>query len=134
MDGVGTPCTGELLPDSQPLFGASVTSLEWKPQFQIVHCRGSFESLLDARQKPEDIESVLLFHRAWASLVWEYTCCKLTKPGDKLVALSGIAQRIRQATEFHYRAGLWQETLMLDLCWFISRRPQPRPSQYRAPS
>ena len=134
VEGIGAPRTGELLPDTQQLFGPSVDKVEWRANIQIVHGRPELEALLTGQGGSTEINSLQDFHRTWAKLVRQYTCCKLTKPGDKLVALSGIAQRIQEETGFRYLAGLWEQTILHDLCWFKSRRPEPRPVEYRAPS
>lgn len=68
----------------------------------------------------------------WKSLVYWYSGCHLTKAGDKLVALSGVARAIQAKTGDQYCAGLWRNTLEQELCW-TAVDPQQRP-QYRAPS
>jgi hypothetical protein len=45
----------------------------------------------------------------WARVVELYTRCDLTKPDDKLPALSGIAMTYAAATGMTYIAGLWKE-------------------------
>ena len=134
VEGTGAPSTGELLPDTQQMFGPSVEQINWRPHIQLIEGRHDFQSLLTGQSGSFKIESLQDFHRTWAKLVWQYTRCKLTKPNDKLVALSGLAQRIKEETGFRYHAGLWEQTILYDLCWFRSRRPEPRPPEYRAPS
>ena len=134
VEGTGAPSTGELVPDTQQLFGPSVEKIDWKPHIQLIEGRHDFEALLTGQGGSKKIDSLQDFHRIWANLVRQYTRCKLTKPDDKLVALSGLAQRIKEETEFRYHAGLWEQTILYDLCWFRSRRPEPRLPGYRAPS
>ena len=83
------------------------------------------------------------WYQSWDNLVGEYTNALLTFPHDKLVALSGLAKRIRSATGDQYVAGLWRENLEYNLLWYRSRYHNKsaardhstfRPHQYRAPS
>ncbi|KAM5380884.1 hypothetical protein ACJZ2D_003408 [Fusarium nematophilum] len=55
--------------------------------------------------------------RAWNLLVKQYSRSKLTNPGDKLVAFSGIAKRIAVQRQDEYVAGFWKSALMIDLPW-----------------
>lgn len=68
----------------------------------------------------------------WARWKHWYCCCDLTKSGDKLIALSGVARVIQNKTGDQYFAGLWRKTLVQELCW-SAMKPQQRPP-YRAPS
>lgn len=68
----------------------------------------------------------------WPPVVEWYSACDLTYPGDKLVALSGVARAIMDKTRDQYVCGLWRKDLHNQLCW-KALDPQPRPL-YRAPS
>ncbi len=76
---------------------------------------------------------------AWHRIVEQYSNRKLTMPGDKLPAISGIASKIRKATHSEYIAGLWKNNFAFDLLW---HRTTPAPSDgdfhaletWRAPS
>jgi hypothetical protein len=77
----------------------------------------------------------------WETVVHLYAARRLTNPGDRLPALSGLAQLRREARGGIYLAGLWQDSLINDLCWFYFSDPPPpvvaprrRPAAYRAPS
>lgn len=80
--------------------------------------------------------------RWWESVVHHYTERRLTNPSDKLPALSGMAQLRKEARGGIYLAGLWQNSLIHDLCWFhtldynvaTSGGVGRRPVDYRAPS
>ncbi|SMY21948.1 unnamed protein product [Zymoseptoria tritici ST99CH_1A5] len=64
----------------------------------------------------------------WRMLVKSYTSRQLTFPSDKLVAISGIAAKSPQASRgARYLAGLWDESLLLDLLW------QPMPGASKEP-
>lgn len=71
---------------------------------------------------------------AWDQLVWDYTSRKLSKPGDKLLAISGIASKLAEKSEDIYIAGMWYRHLPRGLLWEVGSLLEPRPSQYRAPS
>ena len=122
------------LSESRPILGPSVGFLEWRSVKPPIYGRTLFDSLMTADFGPSDIKSMLVFNREWLSFVSEYSKCKLTMGGDKLIAISSIAQRIQQKTKFKYLAGLWKEALQYNLCWYIQMNLQPPPTEYRAPS
>ncbi|KAF6787307.1 heterokaryon incompatibility protein [Colletotrichum sojae] len=61
-----------------------------------------------------------------------YSACDLTVPGDKLVAIAGVARATHEETGDRYYAGLWGVEMENELCWF-SEDVRQRPA-YRAPS
>jgi hypothetical protein len=74
-------------------------------------------------------------YERWYDLVQGYTSRDLTFETDKLPAISGLAEKIRQVTGDEYLAGLWKNDLATSLCW--GRRYfvyHTRPSAYLAPS
>lgn len=93
-------------------------------------------------------------YQIWARIVQKYSECGLTNSSDKLVALSGLAKRIKSIVDDEYVAGMWRRHLPLQLFWVSSSepgktpinilrkpnssldvgRPSVRPAQYRAPS
>jgi hypothetical protein len=78
----------------------------------------------------------------WHSVVVGYINRELTFPGDKLKAISALADVYRRSTKKSYVAGLWKESILHDLCWrFMTPRSLKttdvllhRPVDYRAPS
>lgn len=78
--------------------------------------------------------------QSWDSLLRSYTSCKLTKPKDKLIALSGIVKIVQQTFQDEYLAGLWRQDLILQLLWttpdYIANNHLPLVAaiEYRAPS
>jgi len=82
--------------------------------------------------KPGMTKDVL---RRWLKIVEEYSQCKITIPGDKLPALSGIARLFQEATADVYLAGLWKSRLRDSLTWSV-RKPAAKlfSAQYRLPS
>jgi hypothetical protein len=77
---------------------------------------------------------------SWADIVTDYTKRLLTRPEDKLIAISGIAKQIQDEIQGEYVAGLWREALPQQLLWFVIHWEQAggsqseRAAEYRAPS
>ena len=73
----------------------------------------------------------------WSELVSAYSALDLTKLGDRLVAISGLASTMhaermtsfQEVDEVHkglsiqYLAGLWSHSLETDLAWFVGATP-----------
>ncbi|KAK3351081.1 heterokaryon incompatibility protein-domain-containing protein [Neurospora tetraspora] len=55
----------------------------------------------------------------WRMTVKAYTQRQLTFASDKLPAIAGAASKTPQAQRTKYLAGLWQESLLLDLLWQV---------------
>jgi hypothetical protein len=72
----------------------------------------------------------------WTRLVEDYSQRYLSKEGDKLPALSGIAQLYQEKHKDTYLAGIWLSRLLEHLCWCVPNdaTESHRPSDYRAPS
>ncbi|KAH8597052.1 heterokaryon incompatibility protein-domain-containing protein [Bisporella sp. PMI_857] len=77
---------------------------------------------------------------SWALIVERYSKRSLTRPSDKLPALSGLASSFHKSMESSdsaaddYVAGLWRRNLIDYLYWFPKKRKGVRPPAYRAPS
>lgn len=69
----------------------------------------------------------------WHALCKMYTKCELTRPEDKLVALSGLANEFQRSIKANYLAGLWDFVLVPQLLWDIFQAKEPV-VEYRAPS
>ncbi|KAG4443220.1 hypothetical protein IFR05_001263 [Cadophora sp. M221] len=89
----------------------------------------------------EEYESASGFEIFWAGIVENYCKRALIFPQDKLLALSGIAQRYQVRTDGKYVARLWENKLMKWLLWQRSKTAAwglqvfgQRSSIYRAPS
>ncbi|KAI3396482.1 hypothetical protein diail_12102 [Diaporthe ilicicola] len=55
----------------------------------------------------------------WRMLVKSFTSRQLTFGGDKLPAIGGAAVTMPQAQRGRYLAGLWSDTLLLDMMWQV---------------
>jgi len=80
------------------------------------------------------INDVEHFHR----LLEQYTRLRLTRPSDRLPALSGLCRRV-QGLRGEYCAGLWYNSIAFDLMWRVNTIDSDagnagRPLQYRGPS
>lgn len=55
--------------------------------------------------------------RLWHKLVTSYSMTSLTYQSDKLAAIDGLVQYMRPLRKCEYLAGLWSDSLSLDLLW-----------------
>lgn len=79
-------------------------------------------------------ELFLQFHR----IVEQYSALELTKPTDRLPALSGLCERM-QHDRGDYIAGLWSDSICADLMWrkdilYFENNQAARLAEYRGPS
>jgi hypothetical protein len=83
--------------------------------------------------EPDDLDECYFM---WACMIDAYTTTSLTQAGDKLVAISGIAQAMATILHDGYCAGLWRRNLEGQLLWRRGQASTPyyRPTSYRAPS
>lgn len=58
--------------------------------------------------------------RYWWTILEAFSKCQLTKESDKLMAIAGIARKFQQIYPDLYLAGLWKDSLHLDLGWYAS--------------
>ncbi|KAI4288634.1 MAG: hypothetical protein L6R35_002102 [Caloplaca aegaea] len=85
-------------------------------------------------------DSRFFAHQLWPRIVQLYSQCQLTKPEDKLIAISGIAKRMGSIIHDEYVVGMWRRYLPSELLWFVDHhrqsngQPSVRPEKYRAPS
>ncbi|KAH8731948.1 heterokaryon incompatibility protein-domain-containing protein [Phaeosphaeriaceae sp. PMI808] len=78
---------------------------------------------------------VFHFHR----IVEQYSALKLTRPSDRLTALSGLCKRVHHLRN-NYLAGLWSDSICFDLLWRVNtiklstEESGTRPTDYRGPT
>jgi hypothetical protein len=78
--------------------------------------------------------------KTWCDAASEYTKGALTCEGDKLVAISSIAQSMYSILRCEYLAGLWRTGFPNHLLWhtgkvgYVTRGKVTRPESYIAPS
>jgi hypothetical protein len=69
----------------------------------------------------------------WHRIVEQYSQKKLTFSKDVLPALQGVAERIQSVRQSAYYAGIWADSLFVDLIWQV-QPPNVRIVPYWAPS
>ncbi|KAK0657597.1 heterokaryon incompatibility protein-domain-containing protein [Cercophora newfieldiana] len=75
--------------------------------------------------------------RLWRTMVSSYTSLSITKSGDRLPAMGGLARHMAARRKSAYLAGLWEDALMDDLLWYCdgsSSSKKPRPVPRTAPT
>lgn len=81
--------------------------------------------------------------QVWLAIRGEYSRRMLSYQGDKLVAISAIAEELGQTYNSRYLAGMWERDLAIDLQWNCPRNEtvdgdnhnrKPRAQGYVAPS
>jgi hypothetical protein len=74
-------------------------------------------------------------HATWCTIVITYSKCDLTVPDDKLIAITALARRMKEATNDQYLAGPWRGALEWQLLWRNRyHETSGRPRRYRAPA
>ena len=109
--------------------------LFWECQ-QSIACEDSRScGPFEFRMEPESEEEDAGYDR-WLFTVETYTRCNLTRPSDKLPALSGMAAEYAETLRDTYVANHWLEDLPLSLVWSsASLESSVEPTlSYRAPS
>jgi hypothetical protein len=53
----------------------------------------------------------------WRTVVENYSELELSRTSDRLTALFGIAKQVRQSRHCRYLAGIWEDSVLEDLCW-----------------
>lgn len=71
--------------------------------------------------------------------IWSfYDTCRLTKGSDKLIAIAGVARKMKTIVDDQYIAGIWLAALPGAMLWRSREDYYPKlarkPDQYRAPS
>ncbi|KAL5349783.1 hypothetical protein ACLOAV_004816 [Pseudogymnoascus australis] len=93
----------------------------------------------------DPIKAVSNANDSWAACLRLYTSRELTRPNDKLQAISGLAEQFSlffaartsiEQGERYYLSGLWSHQMPHALCWKrdLETALLPRPKEYRAPS
>lgn len=100
----------------------------------IVVLQENFDALADIRRQRDDTEYEKAMEN-WFNLVNVYTHRRLTLPSDKILAISGIAERYGKVFGDQYCAGIWRSTFARALYWKASgKRPHRRPREWQGPS
>ena len=70
----------------------------------------------------------------WFDLVDHYSQCGLTFDKDKLIAISGLVNRVGQFTNVGYAAGLWEDCVHRGLLWCPQQKPLRSLANLKLPS
>lgn len=73
-------------------------------------------------------------HEHWMEIIEYYTTTSMTRPQDKLAAISGLAKEIQDYSHDTYCAGIWRRDLLRQLLWRPESPQQRMKRPYRAPS
>lgn len=99
----------------------------WKHTYGVL--RMAREDVIRLKQHPA------LKRRRWRDMVGEYARLGLTYETDRLPALAGIASELfADVDRQRYLAGLWEDTLHLDLQWVISKPQETLPASHNLSS
>jgi Heterokaryon incompatibility protein (HET) len=79
-------------------------------------------------------ELAMMFFRIWAKILSRYSSLSITRPSDKLPALSGLASLAEPVLGYRYLYGIWNFNLSYGLFWHPVSRPMSRAEEWRAPS
>lgn len=63
----------------------------------------------------------------WGTIVNTYSACGLTMLGDKLIAISGVANYLRDELKMEYCVGLWRPKMEIQLAWVVQSLQGDRP-------
>jgi hypothetical protein len=70
----------------------------------------------------------------WYAIVDSYSLRSVTESEDRVLALSGIAERFANSIPGRYIAGLWENMMPESLFWYRHGMVNDRPVRYRGPS
>ncbi|KAH6879991.1 heterokaryon incompatibility protein-domain-containing protein [Thelonectria olida] len=85
----------------------------------------------------EEMMTGVMGQYRWYQIVKEYSSKVLTRPEDKLVAISGVARQyqvLKLQPDDKYWAGIWKSDLPKGLCWNVEGGAGSRPENWRAPT
>jgi hypothetical protein len=71
--------------------------------------------------------------RIWPRLVSSYSSCAFTNLSDRVIALAGLEEQVRDAAKDVYLAGPWKRRSIKQLCW-MAEKQSVRVSAFFAPS
>jgi hypothetical protein len=75
------------------------------------------------QQRPSSFDRRSHTFDRWNQIVEAYTKCDLTNPTDRIVAIAGVAQRLKPVLNDTFIAGLWKTLLVYGLAWKIGDDP-----------
>lgn len=98
-------------------FPGGMSGEAWNPKLMAGFLSG-YRTVAPPVGKPTmDFGDIVSVNEAWGAMVKAYSSCYLTRGSDKLVALAGLAGKVREARKDTYLAGMWRKELLSQLCW-----------------
>jgi hypothetical protein len=90
-----------------------------------LYCGGDTDTWARSLQPKETRFTKADLFDLWNNTISDYSECELTRPADKLTALSGLAKQFQDSlriagVEANYLAGLWRSDLPSGLLWLSS--------------
>ncbi|KAI6089955.1 CNVH-domain-containing protein [Hypoxylon rubiginosum] len=85
----------------------------------------AYETYYATHHDVTKVDDTTKIEHEWHSWVRAYSRLNLTYVSDRLPAISGVAQQVKERREAHnmptgrYLAGLWEETLLNDMSWCV---------------
>jgi hypothetical protein len=67
---------------------------------------------------PQEPEDSLEY---WNNVVRIFSTCALTRPKDKLVAISGVAKAFQSVFQDEYLAGIWRKQILSGILWTVNK-------------
>ncbi|KAF4991919.1 hypothetical protein FDECE_13861 [Fusarium decemcellulare] len=95
--------------------------------------RTALERLLATKPAAAPDYGFLSYSACWYTIVEAYTRSQLTFSTDRFVAISSMVKRIQQSTGRVYAAGLWEDSLVTDILWFVPGTPGARVHETLSP-
>jgi hypothetical protein len=86
----------------------------------IDHPKTAITNILSWKEERQQIEPETKISSGvenWHRIVHQYSKCKLTFEKDRLPALAGLAEQVQATRKGRYLAGLWEDSLIVDLAW-----------------
>ncbi|CZR58181.1 uncharacterized protein PAC_08072 [Phialocephala subalpina] len=130
----------ENFPHGIPKFRLRFGDIVHKPGFKrVMAAQYPFSDSAGDEHQPSESYSE---RERWKEIVRVYSKMQLTDPGDKVIALSGIAKVMSERIGDTYIVGMWKKDLASQLLWYVNpvwengrfSHPSKRPGLYRAPS
>jgi hypothetical protein len=109
---------------------------ECKDQGKSKDLSGKINNLSGAIKACIDDPDPIKFRPLWRECVQSYSKRTLSKPDDRLIAISGVASLIRGRSNYDewYLSGLWKDALPWDLLWFRDQTSTLDVGKPRSPS
>jgi hypothetical protein len=111
----------------------AATQMIWQCRQLAVTENGT--KIFDEAQNPLVLDTGSSDHSLWLRKISRYSRLSLTKPSDRLPAVSGLANEFGGRRKDIYLAGHWKRSLIVSLLWNVSTSVSLKSSdQLRAPS